>query len=137
MRRAAKVKSVNRGSYRKTNGAAKDVEAYLAGVTEPARGTLLKVRAAIRAAVPPETTEGISYGIPCFKYKGNLVWFAAFAKHCSFFPTAAVIDSFKTELKRFVTTKGTIQFPIDKPLPTALIKKMVKARVAQNESKKK
>ena len=64
------------------------------------------------------------------------MWFAAFSDHCSLFPTAAVIEAFKNELKGFSTSKGTIQFPTDKPLPTALIKKMVKARVAQNESKK-
>ena len=64
------------------------------------------------------------------------MWFAAFSDHCSLFPTAAVIEAFKNELKGFTTSKGTIQFPTDKPLPTALIKKMVKARVAQNESKK-
>ena len=64
------------------------------------------------------------------------MWFAAFSNHCSLFPTAAVIDAFKNELKGFSTSKGTIHFPADKPLPTALIKKLVKARVAQIESKK-
>jgi uncharacterized protein YdhG (YjbR/CyaY superfamily) len=66
-----------------------------------------------------------------------LVWYAAFANHCSLFPTAAVIQQFRKELKDFSTSKGTIQFPLDKPLPVALIKKMVKARVAQNEARKK
>jgi uncharacterized protein YdhG (YjbR/CyaY superfamily) len=65
-----------------------------------------------------------------------LVWFAAFRDHCSFFPTASVIDAFKNELKGYSISKGTIQFPTDKPLPAALVKKMVKVRVAQNESKK-
>jgi uncharacterized protein YdhG (YjbR/CyaY superfamily) len=65
-----------------------------------------------------------------------LVWFAAFSEHCSLFPTAAIIEKFKNELKPFSTSKGTIQFPTNKSLPTALIKKLVKARVAQNESKK-
>jgi uncharacterized protein YdhG (YjbR/CyaY superfamily) len=65
-----------------------------------------------------------------------LVWYAAFSNHCSLFPTAAVIKAFKSELKGFSTTKGTIHFPTDKPLPTALVKKLVKARVAQNEGKK-
>ena len=94
------------------------------------------MRAAIRSAVPPEATETISYRIPAFKYNGVLVWFAAFSNHCSLFPTAAVIEAFKKELKGFSTSKGTIHFPMDKPLPIALIKKLVKARVAQNESKK-
>jgi len=95
-----------------------------------------KIRASIRSAVPPETTETISYGIPAFKYKGVLVWFAAFSDHCSLFPTASVIEAFKNELKGFTTSKGTIQFPTHKPLPAALVKKLVKARVAQIESKK-
>ena len=131
-----KVKSGNRGSAAKGNGAPKDVDEYLAGVPKPARGTLNKIRAAIRSAAPPEATEAISYGMPTFKYKGSLVWFAAFSKHCSLFPTASVIEEFKNELKGFSTSKGTIHFPTDKPLPTALVKKLVKARVAQIESKK-
>jgi uncharacterized protein YdhG (YjbR/CyaY superfamily) len=131
-----KVKSGNRGSAAKGNPAPKTVDEYLAGVPEPTRSTLNKIRAAIRSAVPPEATETISYRIPAFKYKGVLVWFAAFSDHCSLFPTAAVIEAFKNELKGFSTSKGTIHFPTDKPLPTALVKRLVKARVAQNESKK-
>ena len=64
-----------------------------------------------------------------------LVWFAAFANHCSLFPTAAVIEQFKDELKGYTLSKGTIQFPTDKPLPDALVKKMVQARVAQAEAR--
>ena len=131
-----KVKSGNRSSAAKGNGAPKNVDEYLAGVPEPARGTLNKIRAAIRSAVPSEATEAISYGIPTFKKKGPLVWFAAFSNHCSLFPTPSVIEAFKNELKGFSTSKGTIHFPTDKPLPTALVKKLVKARVAQHESKK-
>jgi uncharacterized protein YdhG (YjbR/CyaY superfamily) len=136
MARMKKAKSGSRSSAAKGNGAPKNIDEYLAGVPEPARSTLNKMRAAIRSAVPPEATETISYRIPAFKHKGVLVWFAAFSDHCSLFPTAAVIEAFKNELKGFSTSKGTIQFPTDKPLPTALVKKMVKARVAQNESKK-
>jgi uncharacterized protein YdhG (YjbR/CyaY superfamily) len=131
-----KAKSGNRGAASRGKGAAKTVEAYLARVPEPARTTLNKIRAAIRSAAPAEATETISYGIPAFKHNGVLVWFAAFADHCSLFPTAAVIETFKNELKGFAISKGTIQFPTDKPLPAALVKKMVKARVAQIESKK-
>ena len=131
-----KVKSGNRGSAAKGSGAPKDVDEYLAGVPKPARGTLNKIRAAIRSAVPPEATEIISYKIPAFKHRRVLVWYAAFANHCSLFPTAAVIEAFKDELKGFSTTKGTIHFPTDKPVPVALIKKLVKARVAQSDSKK-
>ena len=131
-----KVESGTRSSAAKGKGGPKSVDEYLAGVPEPARGTLNKIRAAIRSAVPPEATEAISYGIPAFKYNGTLVWFAAFSNHCSLFPTASVIEAFKNELQGFSTSKGTVHFPTDKPLPAALIKKLVKARVAQNESKK-
>jgi uncharacterized protein YdhG (YjbR/CyaY superfamily) len=86
--------------------------------------------------VPAEATETISYQMPAIRHNGVLVWYAAFSNHCSLFPTAAVMDEFKNELKGFTTSKGTVQFPLDKPLPVALIKKIVKTRVAQSESKK-
>jgi uncharacterized protein YdhG (YjbR/CyaY superfamily) len=129
-----KLKSGNRSSAAKGD-APKSVDEYLAGVPEPARSTLNKIRAAIRSAVPPEATEAISYGMPAFKYKGTLVWFAAFSNHCSLFPTPSVIEAFKNELKGFSTSKGTIHFPTDKPLPTALVKKLVRARVAHTSAK--
>ena len=116
--------------------APKSVDEYLAAVPEPARSTLKKIRAVIRSVAPPEATEAISYGMPAFKYKGVLVWYAAFSKHCSLFPTASVIEPFRNELKGFTLSKGTIQFPTDKPLPAALVRKLVKARVAQMGSKK-
>jgi uncharacterized protein YdhG (YjbR/CyaY superfamily) len=125
-----------RGPAAKRNAAPKNTDEYLARVPEPARSTLEKVRAAIRSAVPPKATETISYGMPAFKYKGVLVWFAGFANHCSLFPTAAVIEAFKNELKGFTTSKGSIHFPVDKPLSAALVKRIVKARVAQVERKK-
>ncbi|MGA8266910.1 MAG: DUF1801 domain-containing protein, partial [Candidatus Acidiferrales bacterium] len=90
----------------------------------------------IRSTVPAGANETISYGIPAFKHKVVLVWFAAFSDHCSLFPTAAVIEKFKNELKAYSTSKGTIQFPANKPLPIALIKKIVKARVSQADSRK-
>jgi uncharacterized protein YdhG (YjbR/CyaY superfamily) len=131
-----KTKSRNPASVAKGHGAPKNVDEYLAGIPEPAHTTLKKIRAAIRSAVPPEATETISYRIPAFKYNGVLLWFGAFSDHCSLFPTAAVVDAFKNELKGFSTSKGTIHFPTDNPLPTALIKKIVRARVARNEGKK-
>jgi uncharacterized protein YdhG (YjbR/CyaY superfamily) len=121
----------------KSGPAPATVDAYLAAVPEPARTTLKKVRVQIRAAVPGETTEIISYGMPAFKYKGLLIWFAAFSDHCSLFPTASAIAAFKKELKGFKTSKGTIQFPSNKPFPAALLNKIVRFRVAQNELKKK
>jgi uncharacterized protein YdhG (YjbR/CyaY superfamily) len=106
---------------------------YLAGIPEPAHSTLQHIREVIKSAVPKETTEVISYGIPMFKYKGMLVAYAAYAKHCSLFPTGSgVIEKFSKELKNYSTNKGTIRFPADKPLPDPLIKKIVKARVAEN-----
>jgi len=130
-----KANSGSRGSAVKRNGAPKNIDEYLAGVPEPARSTLKQVRAVIRSAVPAEATECISYRMPAFKHKGVLVWFAAFSKHCSLFPTAAVIEAFKKELQGFSTSKGTIQFPTDKPLPAALLRKLVKARIAEQERK--
>jgi len=130
-----KANSGSRGSAVKRNGAPKNIDEYLAGVPEPARSTLKQVRAMIRSAVPAEATECISYRMPAFKHKGVLVWFAAFSKHCSLFPTAAVIEAFKKELQGFSTSKGTIQFPTDKPLPAALLRKLVKARIAEQERK--
>ena len=119
----------------KPKSSAKTVDEYLSAVPEPARSTLHKVRATIRSAVPPETTEIISYRIPAFRYKGMLVWYAAFPDHCSLFPTASVIAKFKDELKGYRISKGTIHFPVDKPVPAGLLKKMVKARLAEIEAK--
>ena len=135
-----KPKSASRKSAAKSKRAPKSmnpksVDEYLARVPEPACSTLNEIREAIRSAAPPEATEVISYGIPAFKHKEVLIWFAAFANHCSLFPTNAVIEAFKDDLKSYTLSKGTIQFPIDKPLPAALVKKMVKARLAQIESK--
>jgi uncharacterized protein YdhG (YjbR/CyaY superfamily) len=109
------------------------MEEYLARLPEPARRSLEKVRAVIRSAVPRDSVEVISYRIPAFKHKRVLVWYAAFSEHWSLFPTAAVIEQFKNELESYITRKGTIQFPLDKPIPTVLIKKIVKARVAAAE----
>lgn len=112
------------------------VEAYLAAVPEPARTTLQTVRERIRAAAPKAATETISYGMPAFRHNGVLVSYAAFKKHCSFFPMgSAVLDALGDEVKPYRTAKGTMQFPLDKPLPATLIRKIVKARVAQNDKK--
>ncbi len=117
-------------AIRKARVSPQNVDQYLAATPEPARAQLVKMRAAIRSVLPPETTEVISYKIPAFKLKKILVWFAAFKDHCSLFPTAAILQQFKTELAGYKTSKGTVQFPLDKPLPVPLIKKLVKARLA-------
>jgi uncharacterized protein YdhG (YjbR/CyaY superfamily) len=131
-----KVRPGNRGSAAKGDVAPKSVDEYLAGIPEPARSTLGKLRVAIRSAAPPDAVETLSYRIPAIKYKRVLVWYAAYADHCSLFPTASIVEAFRQEFKDFHTSKGTIQFPADKPLPTALVKRIVKARVAQIEGKK-
>jgi len=133
-KKTASKKSAPESRAAKT-AAPQTVDEYLAAVPESARGALNQIRAAIRSVVPPEAIEIISYKIPAFKRKRVLVWYAVFANHCSLFPTAAVIDTSKDDLKGFSTSKGTIHFPLDKPMPLALIKKLVKARV-QSESKK-
>jgi uncharacterized protein YdhG (YjbR/CyaY superfamily) len=126
----SRVKPTKRRSAAKHRARPKSVEEYLAGVPEPARSTLKKMRATIRSVVPAEATEIISYRMPAFKHRRVLVWFAAFSNHCSLFPTASVLEAFQDELKGFTTSRGTVQFPVGRPLPTALIKKLVRARVA-------
>jgi uncharacterized protein YdhG (YjbR/CyaY superfamily) len=131
-----KTTAGDRGSVQKGSSGSNSVEEYLAAVPEPARSTLIKIRAVIRSVVPPEATEGISYRIPTFKYKGPLVAFAAFPNHCSLFPmSGSVLEEFKNELKGFETSTGTIRFPVDKPLSAAFVKKLLKVRIAQNEGK--
>ncbi|HEX4031488.1 MAG TPA: DUF1801 domain-containing protein [Terracidiphilus sp.] len=100
---------------------------------EPNRKLFATLRAAVRFVMPADAVEVISYGIPAFRRKRILVWFAAFANHCSLFPTASVIEAFAGELAGFTVSKGTVQFPLDKPLPAALVKKLVKARIAHDK----
>jgi uncharacterized protein YdhG (YjbR/CyaY superfamily) len=93
------------------------------------------LRSTIRFAAP-QAVEKISYRIPTFFYNGNLVHFAAFKSHIGFYPTSSGIREFKEQLKRFKTSRGTVQFPLDKPLPLKLIKKIVEFRVKENTRKK-
>jgi uncharacterized protein YdhG (YjbR/CyaY superfamily) len=118
------------------NAPAKDVDEYLAGVPKEARATLEKLRQTIKAAAPM-ASEVISYQMPMYKHHGMVVGFAAFKNHCSIFPGAAVMDAHKEELGRYDTSKGTIRFPANKPLPAALVRKLVKARIAENEARAK
>jgi len=110
------------------------VAAYLRAVPPTPRAALQQLRKTIKAAAP-EATEVISYGMPMFKHHGMLVGFAAFKDHCSFFPGAKPVATYKDELKAYETSKGTIRFPIGKPLPAALVKRLVKARIAENEKR--
>ena len=108
------------------------VDAYLETVPAAARKALQKLRMAIRAAAP-EAEEGFSYGVPAFKFGGKaLVCFAAFKRHCGFYPMSPdVLTAFADELSGYETAKGTIRFDPKKPLPAALIKRIVKARLAE------
>lgn len=110
------------------------VDDYLAALPEEARATLEKIRKTIKA-VAPKATEVISYRIPMYKHHGMLVGFAAFKNHCSFFPGAKSMATHKDELKAYKTSKGTIRFPIGKALPAALVRKLVKERIAENEER--
>src|SRR6266550_2961377 len=115
---------------RKQKGAAssskaKNVDEYLAKVPVKARATLEKLRRQIKAAAP-NAIEVISYDIPMFKHHGMLVAFAAFKNHCSFFPGAAALQTYQDELKGYKTSKGTIRFPTDQPLPVSLVTRLVK-----------
>ncbi len=112
----------------------KTVDEYLDKLPADVRTVLEKLRATIRSTAP-KAEEAISYGMPGYKYKGPLVYFAAFNNHCSFFPGSSQIIKLYDELKSFKTAKGTIQFTPDKPLPAAIVKKIVKARMQENEAR--
>jgi len=111
---------------------AKNVDAYLAALPQDQRAALQKLRETITAAAP-EAAESISYGIPTFKHKGRpLIYFGAAKKHCAIY--GQVPDAYKDELKPYDTSKGAIRFPADKPLPEALVKNLVKARIVEIEA---
>jgi len=111
------------------------VSAYLRAVPPAPRAALQKLRKTIKAAAP-EASEVISYGIPMFKHHGMLLGYAAFKDHCSLFMSTYLTKALKKELASYHTAKGTIRFTPDKPLPAALVRKLVKARIAQNERKR-
>jgi len=116
----------------KTKPISPEIDAFIAGTPAPARNMLIKMREAIRSTLPAEAQEVISYRMPAFKLNKVLVWYAAFRDHCSLFPTAAVVEQFRDDLTSFKTAKGTVQFPLDNPLPLPLIKRLVKARLQQS-----
>jgi uncharacterized protein YdhG (YjbR/CyaY superfamily) len=114
---------------------AKDVDAYVADAPEEMRAPIEKLRQVIRAAAP-KAEEVISYQVPCYKHGGMLVGFAAFQKHYSLFVASLkLMASLKRELKPYTTAKATIHFLPGKPLPVALVKKIVKARIAENDAR--
>lgn len=109
----------------------KDIDAYIAGFPYDVREILEKIRKVIREAAP-EAEEKISYQMPTFTLKGNLVHFAAFKKHIGFYPLPTGIEKFKKELSVYQGGKGSVQFPLEKPIPYELIGKIVKFRVKEN-----
>ena len=109
---------------------------YLRAVPPAPRAALRKLRQTIKAAAP-KATELISYGIPAFKHHGVLVYYAAFKDHCSLFGVSgAIVKANKKALAPYKRSKGTIQFTREKPLPAALVRKLVKARIAENEARR-
>lgn len=113
----------------------KNVDEYLKTFTGQQRETLNKVRSVIKSAAP-KAEEVISYGMPAYKQNGMVAYFAGFKNHCSYFPGSyAVMKQFEEELKPYTVSKGTIQFPVDKPLSSSLLKKLVLAKLKENETK--
>ncbi len=113
----------------------KTIDEYLAAVSEEKRAALEKLRKCIRAAAPG-AEECISYQVPAFRLDGRMiVAFGAAANHCAFYPGAFPVEALKDELKAYDTSKGTIRFPADKPLPAALVRKLVKARIAEHKKR--
>jgi uncharacterized protein YdhG (YjbR/CyaY superfamily) len=112
----------------------KDTDEYIERHSTEDQRLLRQMRTTIRKAAP-EATEKISYGIPTFYLNKNLVHFAAFPNHVGFYPTSSGIAAFKKQLGRYKCSKGAVQFPKDKPLPVALVTKIVKFRVKENLEK--
>ena len=110
----------------------KTIDEYLADLSEDKRAALEKLRKTIRAAAP-KAEECISYQLAAFRQNGMLVAFGATANHCAFYlMSSSTVEAHKDELKDYDTSKGTIRFQADKPLPVALVRKLVKARIAEN-----
>ena len=114
----------------------KTVDEYLAGVNADHRDALQQLRETIHT-VAPKAEECISYGIPAFHLNGrSLVFFGAWANHCAFYPGSSnTLKNFRNELRNFQTSKGTLRFSPDKPMPVALVKKLLKARIAENNAR--
>ncbi len=110
------------------------IDEYISGFPKDIQKILQEMRAEIRKAAP-EAEEAIKYGIPTFTLNGNLVHFGGFKNHIGFYPTPSGIEAFRKELSVYNGAKGSIQFPIDKPLPLALIRKIVKFRVKKIQKK--
>jgi len=111
-----------------------NVGEYIAAQPKDVQAILNKLRSTIKS-VAPDAEEIISYQMPAYKQNGMLVFFAGYKKHIGFYPTASGIENFKNEIARYKWSKGAIQFPLNKPLPVTLIKKIVKFKLKENEEK--
>lgn len=114
----------------------KNIEDYISSFPPKTQLLLKKVRTAVKKAAP-QAEESISYGMPYYKLKGRLLYFAAYKNHIGFYPMVSGISAFKKEISKYKNAKGSVQFPLDKKIPLALITKIVKFRVKENLSKKK
>jgi uncharacterized protein YdhG (YjbR/CyaY superfamily) len=119
---------------RSGRAAPKTIDDYIAGFPPDVRRTLKQIRTTIRKAAPA-AEETISYQMPTYKLRGNLVHFAAYEHHIGFYPAPRAIDVFKQELAKYEGSKGTVRFALDEPVPLGLITRMVKFRVKQNLAK--
>jgi uncharacterized protein YdhG (YjbR/CyaY superfamily) len=127
-------KTVKRSEMRTDQTAPSTIDEYIAGFPPEVQEILEKIRLTIRKAAP-NAEETIKYQMPTFTLKGNLVHFAAFKKHIGFYPVPTGIEKFKKELAVYESGKGSVQFPLDKPIPYSLISKIVKFRVKENLAK--
>ncbi len=126
---------MDKGNEMSANQAApKNIDEYIAGFPQDVQAILEKIRATIREAAP-DAEEKISYQMPTFALKGNLVHFAAYKHHIGFYPAPRGIEQFQKELSVYKGAKGSVQFPLDKPMPYDLISKIVKFRVQENLAK--
>jgi uncharacterized protein YdhG (YjbR/CyaY superfamily) len=110
------------------------IDSYIASFPKETQKILEQLRTTIRKAAP-EAEETINYGIPTFTLKGNLVHFAAFKNHIGFYPTSSAIEAFKKDLSAYDGAKGSVKFPLDKPIPFDLISRIVKFRIIENQKK--
>ncbi len=128
----AKQKGPRRTAGPLKAGKPRTIDEYLAALSDEKRAALEKLRRTIRTAAP-KAEECISYQLPAFRLNGMLVAFGASANHCAFYPmSSATVEAHKDELQGYDTSKGTIRFQAAKPLPAALVRKLVKARIAEN-----
>lgn len=128
-------KATSKGGMGMRGAPAKNVDAYIAAAAEPARGMLKKMRQIIKAAAP-KAVEVISYGIPLYEQQGHLTAFAAFKNHVGFYVMSkALMTEYEKEFAPYEKAIATVRFPIGKPIPAALVKKVVKARIAENEAR--